>query len=428
MNPLRRPWRQLAVAIVLQGPLASAALAEEPAGGLFSITSPRPYLHLRLGEAFFTGDGNDAGVELKSPSVSPVAGASIGADLGPHLGLEIAADHVKTDLDRSAGGSVGDYAITSLAGLVRFRYPLLDGDLVPYLLGGGGIGYGEFSGREDFTFSAGGEGFAPLGVVGAGIEYLVDDAVALGFEVRHTFGFFPDVRVGAEESGIDASNTAVFGGVRLYFDKLAMALDPAAPDPTPARDSGALRGYLSLRGGLALFTDTDPTPAGASPAVEMEDTSGVLLGASLGLNLNEYLGAELSSEYMRAQLTSTSPAIGDVSGYPLWTVLGLARLRYPLFDGRLSPYALAGGGIGVAIGGTDRDTPFQVSGFSSSGDRSWVAALGGGIDYFIEDNIALTIEAKHVFLFDTSITLNGQPGELSPDYLSLTGGLRFLFP
>ena len=378
-----------------------------------------PYFHFRLGRTHFTNADALAGVELASPSSQPTAGITAGFDVGRVLGLEFAADYVKTDLTAPGVGKVGDYSTWTFVGQARMRFPLRGERFVPYLLVGGGVGLGEFSGRSNFTFPVNGAGIAPLGVVGGGIDYFVADNIALTVEAKHSFLFEPEITLAGRDQELSADSIAATGGLRVYFDR-PRGDKRTAPAPQPAVDSDALRGYIALRAGAALFTDT-----ATATALTIENPSGFLGSAAVGVNLNRHVGLEVAGEYTRAQLST--PALGKVSGYPVWTVLALLRLRYPVGAGRLSPYVVAGGGLGFGEFG-DADLPTAFSGFTGSQESTFVAAAGAGFDYFVEDNVAVGVELRHTFLFDTDFTAGGQPAQLHPDLVSITTGFRIFFP
>ncbi len=98
-----------------------------------------------------------------------------------------------------------------------------------------------------------------------------------------------------------------------------------------------------------------------------------------------------------------------------------------MFGDRFSPYVLAGGGVGFGETG-DRDQPYSVTGFGGGNDVSGIAVVGGGAEYFLEKNVAVGLEVKYATLFETEVTVNGQPGELAPDYVSVTAGIRIFYP
>lgn len=414
--------RRLSWLAVLSVICAIIATADRARAGEYRFDEIRPYLGIRVGQSYFTDPHAPAIVALESPSVHPTYGVSLGADIGHYFGLEIAGDYVKTELKRAAGGGqLGDYSLATLAALARLRYPLLDSRLVPYILAGAGYGLGEFSGREDFTFTGGGSDTTGFGVVGVGAEYFVAENIALGFEAKHFFAFNPEIRTGPGSEDLTADSVAVTAHTRIYLDRLGGLRDPASGPREAPKDSDQLRGYVALRAGTGFFT-----AGGSGGGLNIDTHSGVLGAGAIGLNFNKYFGAELASEYTRAQLRS--PTLGRVAGYPIWTVLAQARARYPLLDDRLVPYLVAGGGLGIALGGGDKDAPFAVTGFTGNGETTYVGAVGLGLEFFLEDNLAVGVEAKHTFLFDSDVTFLGRPASLDLDFVSLTAGIRLLFP
>lgn len=384
----------------------------------------RPYLQPRLGfeNSFhhYTEPDAVSDSRLDSPSEEPHIGATLGADLGRYWGVEFAYDYIKTNLLEASGQKAGDYAATTLLGQLRFRYPLLQDRLVPYLVAGGGIGIGEFSGREDFSFTGGGSDTVPLGVIGGGAEYFVVDNIALGIEAKYYFGFHPEISVSAEQRELTLDAVGVTANMRVYLDQLATGKYAWLGERRPARDSDALRGYLGFRGGVAFLTDPDAVPEAA-----FDDNSGPWASASIGMNFNKHWGAELAFDYGRTQLQS--PTLGKITGYPIWTIAVLGRFRYPLLNDKLSPYLLAGPGLGFGETG-DRDQPLSVTGFSGGQDSSIVAIFGAGVDYFIGDNVTFNLEIKRAAFFDTDVKIDGQPKTLSPEFVSLAAGIRVFFP
>jgi opacity protein-like surface antigen len=389
----------------------------------------RPYLQPRLGIEksfhYYTQPNAVPGASLESPAHEPQIGATLGADLGRYWGVELAGDYVKTNLVEALGKKAGDYAVTTLLGQLRFRYPLLQDRLVPYLLAGGGIGHGEFSGREDFSFNGGGSDTVPLGVIGGGAEYFVMENIALGIEAKYYFDFHPQIRLSEaeERQKLTLDGVGVTANMRIYLDQLATGKFAQLGDQRPARDSDAMRGYFSLRGGVAFLTDKN-----AVPGATFDDLSGPLADLSLGMNFNKHWGAEFAFDYARTQLRS--PTLGKITGYPIWTFAALARFRYPLLNDKLSPYILAGPGVGFGEIG-DLDQPSSVTGIagnSGNQDNSLVAVFGAGMDYFIGHNVAFNVEIKRITFFDTSIKLYGQPKTLSPEFVSLVAGIRVFFP
>jgi opacity protein-like surface antigen len=417
--------RRLSLVAILLAALAfeTAGIRQAEAGspGAGSDTPLRPYLRVALGQAWFADPGAVPNAELESPAGNATGEITFGADMGSRFALELAADYVKTGLNAPGSGRLGDYSLTTMVAQARLRFPRANRALVPYVLGGAGIGYGEFSGRHDFTFSGGGRGLSGLGAAGAGVDYFLVDNVAVSLEAKYQFLFAPRVKVNGQGHDLAADNIAFTGGLRVYFDQGAGGKAALAAPAGPPKDRGGVHPYVAIRLGSGFLTDPD---AAAASGLHFNTGTGVMGGGSLGLNLNQHWGTEIAFDYTRAQVTS--PAFGNVSGYPVWTILALGRYRYPILDGRLSPYLLAGGGVGFGEAG-DADIPSDVTGFRAKPDTSPVATVGGGFDYFFADNLAVGIEAKHSFLFRTKATQNGTPVTLHPDLVQLSAGLRVFF-
>jgi hypothetical protein len=57
-----------------------------------------------------------------------------------------------------------------------------------------------------------------------------------------------------------------------------------------------------------------------------------------------------------------------------------------------------------------------------------VGTAGVGLDYFVQGDVAITVEVRDTFNFSTDMTLNGQPLKLHPDFIWFSGGFRIFFP
>src|SRR5262249_53529520 len=135
-------------------------------------------------------------------------------------------------------------------------------------------------------------------------------------------------------------------------------------DPSCAEDSDELRYYFEFR-----YEDL------ASGLTKAHDGAGV----SIGANLNRYLGLELS-------LDTYDVKVGQVSELEVLGFVPRGRLRYPLFDDRLVPYLVGGAGLAVTQA-NDQRAPVQWPGGKTGVHPA--GTLGGGIEYFIADNVAL---------------------------------------
>lgn len=367
----------------------------------------RPYLSIRYGNYFFLDPDSVSNAVLKTPAQEQSPAVTLGVDVRDNCGFRVALDYIKTNLLEANGDKAGDYSTATLMGQLRYRYPILSGRLVPYAVLAGGAGLGEFSGRVDFDFDGGGDDWAPVGVFGLGAEYFVANNIAIGLESKYLVEFHPQIRLGSERPALNADSIGVSAGMRVYFDHLAAGGQRTDPPSVSPHDTAERRPYVGLRLGRGFFTDT-----GTDSGVEIDRVSGLLPNIVVGMNVSRYFGAELAFEYTRSQLHSAT--LGDITGYPVWTVSLLGRARYPIYGDRVVPYLL--GGVGIGYGETgDLDQPFEVARFAGGQDRSVVGVVGGGIEYFLEPNVAVGIEAKYTSHFSTDFAIDGVRDRLSPE-------------
>jgi opacity protein-like surface antigen len=175
-----------------------------------------------------------------------------------------------------------------------------------------------------------------------------------------------------------------------------------------ARDGDELRGYLSIRG------------FGSNPGTEVHD----YWGAAVGANFNRYVGAELSAEVFERRLHVDG--FDSVGEYGITALVPQIRLRYPLFGGRLTPYVVAGAGVAL---GEFNDRKAGTFGKSVDVERTMlVGTLGGGLEYFIADTVAVGVEVKYLFAGSQDVRIDGIPHSNSIDSLFASFGLRLFYP
>ena len=185
----------------------------------------RFYIGVQAGAAINTDSGSMPGVELdpEPAALGPAnsyIGAVVGADIGRHFGVELTAGGYELRVHAPDIGSVGEQAIYVIMPQLRARYPVLDGRLVPYAIGGVGAGYAEFNDRkrrgEGFDIDATSWGLAAT--LGAGVEYLVASNIAAGVEARYLTSRLHTVTIGSgrtQDANFDALLLTV--GLRIYL-------------------------------------------------------------------------------------------------------------------------------------------------------------------------------------------------------------------
>jgi len=171
-------------------------------------------------------------------------------------------------------------------------------------------------------------------------------------------------------------------------------------------DSDGLRPYFHLRRG------------------EFNHQWGVqdMWGLGLGLNLNRHLGVELAVDNWDKALTLSelgSSALGELS---TWSFVPQLRVRYPLFNDKLVPYLV--GGFGGAFHQFNDRKSFGYGRDVDANGAGWSATVGGGVDWFFADNLALNLEAKQIWLSSQDIKVDGLGYTFDPSDWVATIGFR----
>ena len=263
----------------------------------------------------------------------------------------------------------------------------------------------------------------PVGTVGAGIEYFLADNIAAGIEFKYLFAGDQTLKVAGASHRVNASTPLVSFSVRMFYPELHPAPVDAAPEPAP------LRLYGGFRLGFVVPTDTDIGPGVEARPVPYA-IGGKLnehYGVAVGLDIGRYFGVEVSVEGYEVAMGLKN--VGSIGEYALYTVVPQARLRYPLLDGRLVPYAIGGVGYGhVEFNDRKpRGADLLVANKGISG--SYAATLGAGIEYFVTRRIAAGIESKYSYSPGHPLQINnGHAEDGTLQGLVVTAGLRvYLF-
>lgn len=175
-----------------------------------------------------------------------------------------------------------------------------------------------------------------------------------------------------------------------------------------AQDRDQPRLYLGVRIGES------------NPITKANDVAAVALGA----NLDRYLGVELGFDAYELFL----PVTGNDRGAELGIegLLPQLRVRYPLLADRLVPYALVGGGLAIAQI-NDASVPTTWASGSLTSLRA-MGAFGGGIEYYVSDDIALGVEGKYYLTGAKAYDAGDVRRAVDMNAGVLTFGLRAFYP
>lgn len=397
----------LATLLLVLG-FASAPLAQDR-------DAPRFYLGPRMGVGVPLKDKPASGIDL---STDRVTGLVAGVSLGRYLGVEVAADHWESSLRPDGLHTVGEYGLFFVVPQLRLRYPLLEDRLTPYLVAGVGVSHAEFNDRKSdgvgLRIRASGTGV--VGALGGGLEYFVANNISLGVETRWLISRDQEIKVGTQGGTANLDQLQATANLRLLF--------PEGPDaPRPAQ-APAWRPYVGLRAGGAYTIDDS---AGGGLELRPENGSigpfNLLFNVAVGVDLGRYLGLELAAESYEMNLRLSG--VGLVREYSVYAFWPQVRLRYPVLDGRLVPYAIAG--VGVSYAETNDAKPKGL-GVDVNGDDVDVAGVvGGGLDWFLARNIAAGVETKYAIDRGHEIDVQGTRRSVTLDALFVSFGFRIYF-
>lgn len=210
--------------------------------------------------------------------------------------------------------------------------------------------------------------------------------------------------------------------VRPYRCTVAVILVAAmfvlpVPPLLHAADNEQMRFYMAIRAGTVVKSAHE-VGGGFTGTLGGED----VIGLSAGMNFNKYVGAELSMD--RYEFILNTPKGEKAAEYSVSPFLALVRLRYPMLNDRLIPYVLGGGGAGFVQ--VDDKFPPIGSTTLKKNEVSPVGALGGGLEYFIANNLALGLEAKYLFQ-QAALGVNGQDNKTNLNGFLWGGSLRVYF-
>lgn len=141
----------------------------------------------------------------------------------------------------------------------------------------------------------------------------------------------------------------------------------------------------------------------------------------LGANIDKYFGVELAFDYYLRDWGDPQN-LAQVSSYHL---VPEVRARYPLFNNRLVPYAVAGiGPSWLQSKAVDRAAESLNPRVE---DFSYTIEAGGGLEYFIADNVTFGVEGKYLWVNPVDGTYGGTTEPVNLSTALFTFGLRIYF-
>jgi outer membrane protein len=173
----------------------------------------------------------------------------------------------------------------------------------------------------------------------------------------------------------------------------------------------SIRGKLGVTGRVGFLNPADNT----AEHIDNRTDSGFVAGGGLIYGIDDHIAVEF--EVSRAQFGSDTADFG-VTDYSFG-----GQYRFALQQRQLIHYV--GAGLDILVSDYD-----EYLGFTSDVETKVGAHLSGGVDFFLQRNLALTAEAKVVIAPDAKITdrqSGNSAGNFDPSSFSTTVGLRFFF-
>ncbi len=186
------PWAGDGVGVL--GRVRRLLLAER---GPFDTAERRAYLYGLGGSMLLYDDDFALDVRFEAPGgTNWLLGGGLGINLDRNWGLEVQLAHTEPTLDGNPppGGGPGGKLVemgnlTVLPGL-RFRYPFMNGRLVPFVSGHVGAAFNTLNDSRTPLVKVGVEDSSVAGAVVTGVEYFLNRHLSVGFAVP--FYIYPD--------------------------------------------------------------------------------------------------------------------------------------------------------------------------------------------------------------------------------------------
>jgi opacity protein-like surface antigen len=203
----------------------------------FDENHPRPFaeqeeevpsrfsLGIRYGGSVLTDDQLAPGVSLEPEAsaywdtLNQYPSLTLGWNWGEHWGVDFLLGGGEQRIVLDGVGSVAEYAVVTGMPQLRYRWPLLGGQWVPYASVGAGLTYAEINDANigPGVSNVGGSGFQPVIMVGGGLEYFVTRNFSLTTDLWWLHTWDHSVTINDVEYSGDFSTIQLQIGFRAYL-------------------------------------------------------------------------------------------------------------------------------------------------------------------------------------------------------------------
>jgi outer membrane protein len=173
----------------------------------------------------------------------------------------------------------------------------------------------------------------------------------------------------------------------------------------------SIKGRLGVTGKVGFLSPADNTAENSNNRTD----TGFVGGGGLLYGIDDHIAVELD-------VTRTSFG-SDTGDFGVTNVSLGGQYRFALQQRQLVPYV--GAGLDILV------TDYDFNGAANSDVDTTVGGhISGGVDFFLQKNLALTAEAKLVAAPNTKITdrqSGNHVGNFDPSSFSTTVGIRYFF-
>ena len=178
----------------------------------------------------------------------------------------------------------------------------------------------------------------------------------------------------------------------------------------------SIKGRIGVTGKIGVLAPAD-SDYGDS---RIEPDIGYVLGGGILAGIDDHFAAEI--DVTRTDYGSDFPKSGNAGDFGITNVSLGGQYRFEITNTKLVPYV----GFGLDILMSDYDN--APNGRTHDVDTTVGVHVSGGIDYFINKQLALTAEVKALAAPETDIQdSTGKQGNFNPSSVSCTAGVRFFF-
>jgi opacity protein-like surface antigen len=404
---------------------------ETPARSSYDQTG-RFYLMFEAGHRFIFDDHMIDDVHFDEPNgFDLVLGGAGGYNITEHWGVELQGHGTESDVRSDSLGKLEEYSNITLVPAVKFRWPVSDGRLVPYLTAGVGWSVNDDNDQHDPRVKVSADESTVVGSISAGFDYFVSPNVAVGL-TTHAF-IFPDQDANVQmrdsanrlirndNASFNMSSIALLAHVSIYPGAENGSGESGWLSWLIARhgpyDTDDLRPYAYLLGGHTAMFDH-----GFGGGVELKDPGdfNATLGAGLCMNLDRNWGLE--AQFFNVAPNVNKAPFGKFTEIDNNTFLLMGRFRWPFLQGRLVPYLTAGVGAGtfdindsrsIVDVPTEEGTAVTAKSPTVHVQATQVAAEAGiGVEYFLNHNVSIGVNLPFYIYPDLATTV--QQGNKPP--------------